>query len=180
MLNTRIPSAAGRHCCTPLKNRHMCSSRIQNLPVRLQQPLGARQFQLSPRPSANRIVSKGYLTHNPPPAFPGTESPAGLAFTYTTLRGSLLHGRSCASLTRPPTLPRHFISLPQLHTPTGSLRLFSSTPNAMTATKIDGTAIAKNIRERIHTEIEKTQKANPRYKPSLKIIQGIKSTHKVL
>lgn len=43
----------------------------------------------------------------------------------------------------------------------------------MTATKIDGTAIAKNIRERIHKEIEDTQKTNPRFKPSLKIIQGI-------
>jgi methylenetetrahydrofolate dehydrogenase (NADP+)/methenyltetrahydrofolate cyclohydrolase/formyltetrahydrofolate synthetase len=42
----------------------------------------------------------------------------------------------------------------------------------MTATKIDGTAIAKKIRERLHSEIEKTQKINPRFKPSLKIIQG--------
>lgn len=41
----------------------------------------------------------------------------------------------------------------------------------MTATRIDGTAIAKAIRERLHAEIENTQKSNPRYKPSLKIIQ---------
>ncbi|KAJ5040953.1 uncharacterized protein L3040_005512 [Drepanopeziza brunnea f. sp. 'multigermtubi'] len=41
----------------------------------------------------------------------------------------------------------------------------------MTATKIDGTAIANSIRERIHAEIEATQKVNPQYKPSLKIIQ---------
>jgi methylenetetrahydrofolate dehydrogenase (NADP+) / methenyltetrahydrofolate cyclohydrolase / formyltetrahydrofolate synthetase len=41
----------------------------------------------------------------------------------------------------------------------------------MTANKIDGTAIAKKIRERLHTEIENTQKANPRYKPCLRIIQ---------
>ncbi|KAI9740868.1 MAG: tetrahydrofolate synthase [Claussenomyces sp. TS43310] len=41
----------------------------------------------------------------------------------------------------------------------------------MTATKIDGTAIAKGIRERLQAEIQKTQKINPRYKPSLKIIQ---------
>lgn len=51
-------------------------------------------------------------------------------------------------------------------------RLFSNTPIAMTATKIDGTAIAKSIRERLHKEILATQKVNPRYKPSLKIIQG--------
>jgi hypothetical protein len=42
----------------------------------------------------------------------------------------------------------------------------------MTATKIDGTAIAKKIREKLHAQIEHTQKTNPRYKPSLKIIQG--------
>ena len=41
----------------------------------------------------------------------------------------------------------------------------------MVATKIDGTAIAKAIRERIHGEISKTQATNPRYKPSLTIIQ---------
>jgi hypothetical protein len=48
---------------------------------------------------------------------------------------------------------------------------FSSTSAAMTATKIDGTATAKEIRESIRADIENTQKANPRYKPSLKIIQ---------
>jgi methylenetetrahydrofolate dehydrogenase (NADP+) / methenyltetrahydrofolate cyclohydrolase / formyltetrahydrofolate synthetase len=36
---------------------------------------------------------------------------------------------------------------------------------------IDGTAIAKSIRERIHTQIQEAKKFNPRYKPSLKIIQ---------
>jgi hypothetical protein len=51
-------------------------------------------------------------------------------------------------------------------------RTFSSTRGAMTATKIDGTAIAKAIRERIQKEIQDTQTVNPRYKPSLKIIQG--------
>jgi hypothetical protein len=53
-----------------------------------------------------------------------------------------------------------------------STRQFSSTSAAMAATKIDGTAIAKKIREKLHAEIEATQKSNPRYKPSLKIIQG--------
>jgi methylenetetrahydrofolate dehydrogenase (NADP+)/methenyltetrahydrofolate cyclohydrolase/formyltetrahydrofolate synthetase len=42
----------------------------------------------------------------------------------------------------------------------------------MTAIKIDGTAIAKRIREGLHAKIEERQKANPKYKPSLKIIQG--------
>ncbi|KAF1354639.1 formate--tetrahydrofolate ligase-domain-containing protein [Delphinella strobiligena] len=41
----------------------------------------------------------------------------------------------------------------------------------MTASKIDGTAIAKSIRERINKQIEADQQSNPRYKPSLTIIQ---------
>ncbi|RYP40720.1 hypothetical protein DL768_010600 [Monosporascus sp. mg162] len=41
----------------------------------------------------------------------------------------------------------------------------------MTATKLDGTAIAKKIRERLAAEIVEKQRVNPRYKPHLKIIQ---------
>ena len=48
---------------------------------------------------------------------------------------------------------------------------FSSTTCAMAAEKIDGTAIAKAIRERIYAEIKETQAKNPRYKPSLTIVQ---------
>jgi hypothetical protein len=40
------------------------------------------------------------------------------------------------------------------------------------AIKIDGTAIAKKIRERLGAEIVEKQKANPRYRPCLKIVQG--------
>jgi methylenetetrahydrofolate dehydrogenase (NADP+)/methenyltetrahydrofolate cyclohydrolase/formyltetrahydrofolate synthetase len=43
----------------------------------------------------------------------------------------------------------------------------------MTATKIDGTAIAKSIRERLAAEIVEKQKTNPRYQPCLKIVQGV-------
>jgi methylenetetrahydrofolate dehydrogenase (NADP+)/methenyltetrahydrofolate cyclohydrolase/formyltetrahydrofolate synthetase len=41
----------------------------------------------------------------------------------------------------------------------------------MVGTKIDGTAIAKKIRERLHAEIKQTQRINPRFKPGLKILQ---------
>jgi len=41
----------------------------------------------------------------------------------------------------------------------------------MTATKIDGNAIAKTIRERISSEVAGKQAKNARYKPSLVIIQ---------
>ncbi|KAL2353367.1 formate--tetrahydrofolate ligase-domain-containing protein [Cryomyces antarcticus] len=50
-------------------------------------------------------------------------------------------------------------------------RHFSASPYNMTATKIDGTVIAKDIRERIAGEIRKKQQTNPRYQPSLTIIQ---------
>lgn len=64
---------------------------------------------------------------------------------------------------------RRLLSVPSLRRP------FSSSFRAMAATKIDGTAIAKKIREDLHTEIAEKQKLNPRYKPSLKIIQGMLS-----
>ena len=52
-----------------------------------------------------------------------------------------------------------------------SRRQFSSSAPTMTATKIDGNAIAKSIREKINADIKEIQKTNPRYKPSLTIIQ---------
>lgn len=48
-----------------------------------------------------------------------------------------------------------------------------SEQNTMAAQKIDGTAIAKAVRERVRVEILEKQQANPRYKPCLKIIQGV-------
>ena len=50
-------------------------------------------------------------------------------------------------------------------------RLLSCSSVAMAAPKIDGTAIARDIRETIKTNIKKTQEINPRYKPSLIIVQ---------
>lgn len=50
-------------------------------------------------------------------------------------------------------------------------RQFSSSAPTMTATKIDGNAIAKGIREKINADIKEIQKTNPRYKPSLTIVQ---------
>ncbi|KAK0658196.1 C-1-tetrahydrofolate synthase [Lasiodiplodia hormozganensis] len=41
----------------------------------------------------------------------------------------------------------------------------------MVAAKIDGNAIAKSIRERLHEEIREKQSSNPRYRPALRIIQ---------
>ncbi|KAH0542056.1 hypothetical protein FGG08_003521 [Glutinoglossum americanum] len=43
----------------------------------------------------------------------------------------------------------------------------------MTATRIDGTAIARRIRERLRAQIEKEQETNPRFKPAFTIIQEL-------
>ncbi|KJR84640.1 methylenetetrahydrofolate dehydrogenase (NADP+) [Sporothrix schenckii 1099-18] len=42
----------------------------------------------------------------------------------------------------------------------------------MVAAKIDGTALAKKIRESLRADIAEQQKSNPRFQPSLKIIQA--------
>lgn len=47
----------------------------------------------------------------------------------------------------------------------------------MAATKLDGTAIAKSIRERLAKDIAAKQQSNPRFQPSLKIIQGSLRMH---
>lgn len=49
-------------------------------------------------------------------------------------------------------------------------RKFSA--SAMAAAKIDGTAIAKSIRQGLKNEIEQIQATNPRFKPNLVIFQG--------
>lgn len=43
----------------------------------------------------------------------------------------------------------------------------------MVAAKLDGNAIAKSIREKLCAEVTEKQKLNPRFKPCLKIIQGM-------
>lgn len=52
-------------------------------------------------------------------------------------------------------------------------RGFSYSAANMTGTKIDGTAIAKDIREKLKSEIAELQTKNPRFKPNLVIYQGM-------
>lgn len=52
-------------------------------------------------------------------------------------------------------------------------RSFSISAANMTGSKIDGTAIAKDIREKLKTEIAELQTKNPRFKPNLIIYQGM-------
>ena len=49
----------------------------------------------------------------------------------------------------------------------------------MAGQKIDGTAIAKSIRERLGQKIKEKQEKNPRYRPSLKIVQGESHSHAI-
>ena len=57
--------------------------------------------------------------------------------------------------------------------PTSDRRFFASTQSRMAGKTIDGTAIAKGIREKLNVEIKKAQEVNPRFRPSLTIIQGL-------
>jgi methylenetetrahydrofolate dehydrogenase (NADP+)/methenyltetrahydrofolate cyclohydrolase/formyltetrahydrofolate synthetase len=70
------------------------------------------------------------------------------------------------------TLLRPAVDLAPPHVQQLSRRTLTTTsPLAMPAQKIDGTAIAKSIRERINKDIADKQALNPRYKPSLVIVQ---------
>lgn len=109
---------------------------------------------LSPRPSFERKASR---------SFHGASASSRVAGRHSW-RGRNLR-RS------PPTSTTTF-SFFKAHNTTTQSAPFSNTSATMTATKIDGTAIAKKIREKLHAEIQSTQKINPRYRPSLKIIQG--------
>jgi hypothetical protein len=123
------------------------------------------------------LLAKGVATvprqsceRNPLRSFHSGSASCGVAARHSFKpRGQFLH-RCRLTLNHPTsiTAPSPFFSLQY----PSQQRAFSSTPIAMTATKIDGTAIAKKIRERLHAEIVETQNTNPRFKPSLKIIQG--------
>lgn len=68
------------------------------------------------------------------------------------------------------------------HIPSATvLRAFSSSATVMAAAKIDGTAIARKVREGLRAEIEEKNGVNPRFQPSLKIIQGacVASRHRL-
>ena len=94
--------------------------------------------------------------------------------TYLTRPGScLLECPSPATCTSKqiPVLRVTSKSQKKFNSHTLGSRYLSSSARRMGAEKIDGTAIAKSIRERINAEIKKTQETNPRYKPSLTIVQ---------
>ena len=56
-----------------------------------------------------------------------------------------------------------------------SSRRISHGLSTMTASKIDGSAIAKKIKIQISRDIQERQSINPAFKPSLVIIQGLQA-----
>lgn len=102
-------------------------------------------------------VSAGFLSRPPPTFSPiSTSRPPPRRPAQEQLRSSC----------------RKFALSPAASSLRTSSRLFSTSTTAMGAFKIDGTAIAKRIREGLASEILERQATNPRFKPSLKIIQG--------
>ena len=88
-------------------------------------------------------------------------------------RGVWLLARSAcvypfATSTKPSPSHSGYFSAAQIQ----QARSFSYTRLVMAAQKIDGTAIAKSIREKLNHEIAEKQKNTPRFKPALTIIQG--------
>ena len=67
---------------------------------------------------------------------------------------------------------RSLVSFLTSHPALTTRRTFSVTLPTMTATVIDGTAIAKGVREKLNAQIKQAQELNPRFKPTLRIIQG--------
>lgn len=133
---------AGRHASYPRAlSNRSCSA------------AAARQFSAAATGSTPLFTTK---RSSPPAAPPAPHCPA--SSTFSSRRPLLLASPSAL-------LPLPFSA----HRGTG--RFFSTTSAAMVATKLDGTAIAKSIRERIGREIAERQKLNPRYRPSLKIVQ---------
>ncbi|KAL6690278.1 formate--tetrahydrofolate ligase domain-containing protein [Trichoderma pleuroticola] len=82
-----------------------------------------------------------------------------------TIRSSLSSFSTSSFLSSP------LLSTGRLPSQLQQQRSFGTTAAAMVATKLDGNSIAKAIRERLGAEIAEKQKQNPRYHPSLRIIQ---------
>ncbi|KAK3331935.1 hypothetical protein B0T19DRAFT_89363 [Cercophora scortea] len=143
-----------------------------------------RPSRLSSAPRSTRCWS---LSH--PPSVP-VSSVSATAPTPTSTRSNTVTASSFNALLRPKTTtttPTSALASFSLlgssrynnnhnHNPAGpgAIRAFSSSAShaTMAATKIDGTAIAKKIREGLRATIADKKQLNARFQPSLKIIQG--------
>ncbi|KAK1750825.1 putative C-1-tetrahydrofolate synthase [Echria macrotheca] len=143
-LISRPGGAASRR--KPAGHVRKVSKGVQNLVV----PAHERNPTWSSLPDGRRLASAGF-----------TQSAAPRS-THHRLTGSPLF---CRTITAPAFLPA------SQATPISRSLSGSAPVKTMVATKIDGTAIAKQIRERLRAEIAQIKETNPRFRPSLKIIQ---------
>lgn len=140
----------------------LCSSSFASSPL-------SASLQQSPQPAS---VTSRVPSATTPDSTSATQLSAAF---HPTIAPTATNPQSVFTRRRFPTASR----LSPLPTTSSSLvssrnnRLFSTTTAAMVARQLDGTAIAKAIRERIGAEIAERQKANPRYQPCLKIIQSM-------
>lgn len=117
----------------------------------------ANSSGLSPWVHRQQYFLRQSLSHTPSSLYPGQ---------HCAFRGFFSSTRRLPDLPR--RCPESLRDFPALLQP----RRLASTGAAMAAEKIDGTQIAKSIREGLKDEIEKVQEVNPRFKPSLVIFQG--------
>lgn len=116
-------------------------------------------------PSRPIAISTAHLAAPTPRFCPSTTITTTPSFSAPTFT---------SSFSRNLLRTRSIISRPSYIDSSDLGRAFFSTSRAvMAAQKIDGTTIAKNIRGRLQAEIQERKQANPKYIPSLKIIQGV-------
>ncbi|KAL0470009.1 C-1-tetrahydrofolate synthase [Neurospora intermedia] len=155
-------SAAPRSTCSrPKKSRYWRLSPVTGL-------TGSRSLLVSPSCAgaaaasdfgANALLSPSSSTLPLPDTLPFAPSSSS---RFSHIQGPV--SRYAAAFGHPRSSIRTYSSL-------ASPRAATREPEAAMASKIDGTALAKRIREGLRATIEETKKTNPRFRPCLKIIQ---------
>lgn len=121
-------------------------------------------------PSLTEVAS---LTSSSSSALRATVRSNGQAQLRSTFTRSASLFSASSSTPRPAPLSYN-------NTITSSHRSFTTSSRNMVAQKIDGNAIAKEIREGLHVQIDEKRQNNPRFNPSLKIIQGTRHKRVIL
>lgn len=118
-------------------------------------------------PESRRCSSVDTNHSAAPRSMPRCQRPsASVRWSYSPSGGS--RSIFTTALLHSAPLPKPHISLSS-----ASSRAFSSSAAAMAAERIDGTAIAKKVREQLKADIAEKKGINPRFQPCLKIIQGM-------
>lgn len=167
-----VPIVKGRgYCCyckSPKHRTSRCATVIK---------------PITPSSSASRsshtiAAAASYSTTTTPPSLTAVASLT--SSSSSALRATVRNGqaqlrstftRSASLLSASSSTPRP-APLSYNNTITSSRRSFTTSSVNMVAQKIDGNAIAKEIREGLHAQIDEKRQNNPRFNPSLKIIQG--------